>query len=133
MKTAALLAASATLLTLPGCLIVADNDSSSYHGSSYNQIDRHEMEALVAANREAQLGMGKAEALGLYPDDLTTLKSSGLDGEHTIETWKVSAVTRNGDVSFTRWLYFYNDQLVELRDDRINWDDEHHLATWRTR
>jgi len=90
------------------------------------------MAMVVRANREARLGMDKAAVLGLYPDDLTTLKGSGLDSGVEVETWRVSAVTRNGDLSFTRWLYFYDGRLVELRDDRVNWDDEARLTAWRS-
>lgn len=124
----ALLTAS---MALPGCIIVADSGPHHYGRSDYNRVTAHEMDDLVAANREARLGMDKATVLGLYPDDLTTLKGSGLDNGVEVEAWRVSALTRNGDLSFTRWLYFYDGRLVELRDDRVDWDNESRLAAWR--
>ncbi|MFG0307114.1 MAG: hypothetical protein ACF8Q5_12960 [Phycisphaerales bacterium JB040] len=130
-RTVAPLALLTASLALPGCIIVADSGPHHYDRSDYNQVTTHEMDELVRANREARLGMDQATVLGLYPDDLTTLKGSGLDNGVEVEAWRVSAVTRNGDLSFTRWLYFYDGRLVELRDDRIDWDDEDRLASWR--
>jgi len=130
-RTAAPIALLAASMALPGCIIVADSGPHHYDRSDYNRVSGHEMDNLIASNREARLGMDKATVLGLYPDNLTTLKGSGLDSGVEVEAWRVSAVTRDGDLSFTRWLYFYDGRLVELRDDRIDWDNESRLASWR--
>lgn len=122
---------TAAVLTLPGCIIAVDGgDHVDHHG--WNQVEKHELQDLVAMNREAKLGMSKGEALGLYPDGLTSLRGSAIDQGHQIEVWSVSAVTRNRNASFSRWLCFYDEQLVELSEDRVNWNDEDTRSRWRT-
>ncbi|MFT5422301.1 MAG: hypothetical protein ACI89L_000058 [Phycisphaerales bacterium] len=124
-----LLAASA--LTLPGC-IISVNDDGDWDHQGWNQVDRNELQDLVATNREATLGMSKAETLGLYPDNLTSLRGSAVDQGHQIEVWSVTAVSRNrGNASFSRWLCFYDGELVELSEDRVDWNDEDTLNRWR--
>lgn len=125
-----LLAASA--LTLPGCIIAVGGRDHDWDHHGWNQVERHELRDLVAMNREATLGMSKAETLGLYPDNLTSLRGSAVDQGHQIEVWSVSAVTRNGDASFSRWLCFYDNTLVELSEDRVDWSSESTLNRWRS-
>lgn len=132
-KGTGILLAASTLATLPGCIIAVDGDGHDWDHHGWNQVERHELQDLVAMNREAKLGMSKAEALGLYPDELTSLRGSAVDQGHEIEVWSVTAVARNGNASFSRWLCFYDDTLVELSEDRVDWNSEQTLERWRTR
>ena len=127
----AVIAALATFAFLSGCIIVAGG-SKHYHQNS-RVVESNGMRDLMEANKQARLGMSRSETLALYPAELLTMKSVFADGAATVEVWQVYAVSRDGRTSFTRWLYFFDNKLALLSDERVNLNERPELIdSWRT-
>jgi len=123
MNTAIKAGAVSSLLALSlaagGCSIsIGDEYSVASRSSSISESGMHE---LVASNRGLELGMSKEEALGLFPDDYATLKSSSRIDGRVVEEWRVQAYQKRKRLVFRRWLYFVDGELVEFSDDRLSY------------
>ena len=85
------------------------------------------MGELVASNRGLALGMSKGEALGLFPAEYATLKSSTRVDGRVVEEWRVQAYQKRKNLVFRRWLYFVDGELVEFGDGRLSYSAENGL------
>ena len=121
------------LSALPGCIVVAGNGKRSYQTDGKTRIvTNNEMRSLVAANKQAFLGMRQEDALALYPAELLTMMTVAQAHDAPLEVWQVHATSSTGATTFTRWLYFYDGELRLLSDKRLDLDgDAGILASWQ--
>jgi len=134
MNTHAKAVAVSSLLALSlvagGCSISVNEGYSD--GARSSTISESRMGELVASNRGLSLGMSKGEALGLFPVEYATLKSSSKVDGHVVEEWRVQAYNKSKRVLFRRWLYFVDGELVEFGDGRLGFSAESGLpAHWQ--
>ena len=117
--------AIAIAMATAGCVVAVGNSSyPSGPDSDRWYVESDQMRTLVDDNKRLELGMTKAEALGLYPGDLTTLMSSARVEDTTVEEWRVQAyegTRKRVKTSFRRWLYFADGELVRFSEDRIDY------------
>lgn len=121
-----------TAVALSGCAIhIGDHDA--YDAPEYQRVTSSELADVVAANRGLALGMSHDEALGRYPAELTSLRSTARLEGMEVEEWLVRAVDRRTPAVFERWLYFCNGRLAEVSDERIDYRDAdgESLHQWR--
>lgn len=117
--------ALALAITLSGCVVAIGN--RGYPDGPDNErwyVGSDQMRVLVNDNKTLRLGMTKADALAIYPDDLTALMSSARVGDKVVEEWRVQAYegTRTKvKTSFHRWLYFSDAELVRFSESRIDY------------
>jgi len=113
-----------TALGLSGCIISTDIGGTKY-ARSRTEISSAHLDEVVAANNRVRLGQHKDEVLSRYPAEILTLKSSSKIEGAVVEEWRADAVSRDGDLYFRRYLYFVDDVLVELSDDRIDYHEDY--------
>ncbi len=123
-----LLAATATL-GMTGCVVAVGNRGST-PPTRVRTVSGSEMSHLLAANREARLGMRRTEALRVYPPELITLRENRRFRGAELHVYQVRAQERSGSATFERWLYFIDDRLVELSDTRLDLDQGERIDVW---
>lgn len=119
-------------MALAGCSVTVHDHYDTPRGDGPRTVSAEAFGDVVAANRRVRLGMSQSEALGQYPADLLTLRSSMRVEGSLVEEWQAYALRRDGASSFERWLYFVDGRLEELRDMRLGEDEVRtKLTGWR--
>lgn len=117
MKRIALSAVAASLLALPGCIIV--DGSSDYNYEGYGAVSRPQLDTIIAANTQNRIGEAQADVLARYPAENISLMQSSVNtrGEE-VAVYRVYARTKSNSTRFERYLVFENGRLALLTDDR---------------
>ncbi|MFI4897553.1 MAG: hypothetical protein ACIARR_06990 [Phycisphaerales bacterium JB059] len=117
--------AFASLALMSGCVVAVGNKGYTKLDSDSNRVvSRAQFEHVVEANKSIHLGMPRETVLATYPADLLTkFETAQYDGRD-LEVWQAHAVTRHGDRSFQRWLYFVDGSLVEMSRQEIDYRDQ---------
>lgn len=118
-----------SVLGMTGCVVAVGNRGSSTP-TRVRTISGGEMSTLLAANREARLGMRRTEALQVYPAELITLRENRRLRDAELHIYQIRAQERSGSATFERWLYFIDDRLVELSDARLDLDQTERIDVW---
>ena len=133
-KTLSLIALTVAYAALAGCVVAIGNEgyTSGPQGERW-YVDEHGMNALVATNKDLELGMSRREALDLYPDRLSTLVSAAtVDGRH-VEEFRIQAYEgrpRKVSSTFRRWLYFVDGTLVRVSSEPIDYTESGVVSGW---
>jgi len=127
LAAAALLAAS--IVPLSGCVVAVGNRTSTAP-TQVRTVSSDEMTRLLAANRDAQLAMSREEALSVYPPELVSLREARVVRTSTLHVYQIRAQERRGASVFERWLYFVDNKLVEISDERIPVISDDRFDSW---
>jgi len=132
-RVVALSAVAIGSCALGGCIISTDIGGGSKYTRARTEVSDYKLDEIVASNTRVRLGQPKHDVLATYPAETLTFKSSIKQDGSIIEEWRTEAVSRSNDVYFRRYLYFVDDRLVEMSDDRIDYrEDPRYLDRWLT-
>lgn len=123
-------AALAAAGALTGCIVSVDADYD-HDRAGTRLVSKTGMQELVEDNKDVRLGMSRDEAIACYPAEFATLRGQTTWSGRSLETWQVAAWQKESSNRFERWLYFVDDSLVELSDERVGWRDNPDVrASW---
>jgi hypothetical protein len=115
----------ASLALMSGCVVAVGNKGYTKLDADSNRVvSRSQFEQVVEANKSIHLGMSRETVLATYPADLLTKFETGHHDGRELEVWQALAMTRNGDRSFQRWLYFVDGSLVEMSRQEVDYRNQ---------
>lgn len=108
-----------------GCVVAVGNRGYSDRDvAAARAVQPTRFDALLAESRDLSLGMSRHEALAGFPADLTTLVAARRENGRSLEVYQIAAYEKRSGAEFARWLYFIDNELVEVSPRSVKWETD---------